>query len=137
MALLQMSGALKTNPGRYKDRAEQQIEGAGPLGDPPPEFLHCSDTLILVPLWKKIRDEAPLGLLTASDREYVATICIWGAESKRFGKNRLRASQLYAQGLKAIGMTPDGRAIRGIGGKAASTAERVNPLHAFQNRRTG
>ena len=131
--LLEMSGTLRDHPGRYAD-VPPAPKTKGPLGDPPEEFKASSDRLRLEALWNKIREEAPIGLLTVSDREYVADVCRVGVESKRTGtRNQLRALEIYGRMLKGLGMTPEGRAIRGIGGKAATKT--ANPLDSFRRQR--
>lgn len=128
--LLEMSGGIRKNPGRYKDRGEEP-ETAGPIGDPPEEFQQCCDGIKLTALWNKLVAEAPIGLLTVSDREYLAKVCRVGVEAQRAGtKGYLRALEIYGRMLKGLGMTPEGRAIRGLGGKASKKAE-VNPLDEF------
>ena len=129
LVLLEMSGATKRNPGRYRDR-DAQLDTKGPIGEAPEEFKQSSQRIALVALWDKIVSEAPVGLLTASDREYLASVCWLGIEAKRPGRNQLRALQLYTNSLKGLGMTPDGRAVRGIGGKVATKAA-ANPLDDF------
>lgn len=130
LVLLEMSGATRVNPGRFRDRVE--LDTKGPIGSAPDEFRRASsDALKLVALWDKLVAEAPVGLLTASDREYLAKVCRLGVEAERVGtRNYLRALQLYTAALKGLGMTPDGRAVRGIGGKA-STQDKPNPLASF------
>lgn len=137
LLLLEQSGQTKKNPGRYADRGPEP-ETSGPIGDPPVEFDRAANALELKALWHKLVDEAPIGLLTASDREYLAKVCRVGVEAQRPGKNYLRALEIYGRMLKGLGMTPEGRAIRGMGGKAAAAGqEKKNPLEAFNQRRTG
>jgi hypothetical protein len=132
--VLEMTGTLRNNPGRYVD-IPPEPQTAGPIGDPPEEFRASSEGLKLIALWDKIVAEAPIGLLTVSDREYLADVCRVGVEAKRTGsKGYLRALEVYGKMLKGIGMTPEGRAIRGIGGKVA-TKEQANPLIDFRKRR--
>lgn len=134
-ALFEVSGGAKKNPGRLRDRGEEP-ETAGPIGDPPEEFLLGSDGIKLTALWVKLVAEAPIGLLTVSDREYLAKVCRVGVEAQRAGtKGYLRALEIYGRMLKGLGMTPEGRAIRGIGGKAP-TKKDVNPLEAFRKARS-
>lgn len=129
-ALLDISGAKRKNPGRYKDLADEP-KTAGPIGDPPEEFSRGGDSIKLTALWIKLVAEAPIGLLTVSDREYLAKVCRVGVEAERAGtKGYLRALEIYGRMLKGLGMTPEGRAIRGLGGKASKKAE-VNPLDEF------
>ena len=130
LVLLEMSGATKTNPGRYKDRVE--LETPGPIGDPPESLTRpSSDRDRLIARWHLLVSIAPVGLLTASDRESLAVLCRQGIESERTGaKGYQRALKDYLAGLKAFGMTPDGRAARGLGGKV-TTKTVANPLDAF------
>lgn len=132
--LLKLSGSTKINPGRFADRVD--LDTKGPIGPAPEEFRRASsDSAKLITLWDKLVAEAPVGLLTASDREYLAKVCRLGVEAERIGtKNYLRALQLYTAALKGLGMTPDGRAVRGIGGKAG-TEEKPNPLDGFVARK--
>lgn len=137
LLLLELSGQTAKNPGRYANRGPEP-ETSGPIGDPPIEFDRDSSSIALKALWLKLVDEAPIGLLTASDREYLAKVCRVGVEAQRPGKNYLRALEIYGRMLKGLGMTPEGRAIRGMGGKAASgPQEKKSPLEAFNRRRTG
>lgn len=132
LAVLEMTGAVRNHPSRFVDRVEPETKG--PIGDPPEEFVRASsDSIKLCALWRKLVAEAPIGLLTVSDREYLAKTCRLGIEAERIGtRNYLRALQLYTAALKGLGMTPEGRAIRGIGGKVSAAKEQVNPLEAFK-----
>lgn len=132
--LLEMSNTLRDHPSRYADLPPEP-ETKGPIGEPPEEFARSGDRLKLEALWNKIVDEAPIGLLTVSDREYLADVCRVGIEAKRTGtRGYLRALEVYGKMLKGLGMTPEGRAIRGIGGKAPTKT--ANPLESFtQSRR--
>jgi hypothetical protein len=134
LAVLEMSGAIRQHAGRYEDR-EPEPETKGPIGDPPTDFLRpgSGDAAKLAELWNKIVDEAPIGLLTVSDREYLETICRVGVDAKRPGKGQARSLDLYGKMLKGLGMTPEGRAIRGIGGKAPTKT--ANPLQSFREKR--
>jgi hypothetical protein len=134
LAFLQMSGTAQAHPGRYEDRGPEP-ETKGPIGDPPADFLRpgSGDALKLAQLWCKLVDEAPIGLLTVSDREYLEAVCRIGVESKRPGRGQARALEQYGKMLKGLGMTPEGRAVRGLGGKAPTKA--ANPLHAFRQQR--
>jgi hypothetical protein len=133
-AILEMNGTLRNHPARYDERGPEP-ETKGPIGDPPADFLRpgSGDALKLAALWNKIVDEAPIGLLTVSDREYLEAVCRIGVESKRAGRGAARALEQYGKMLKGLGMTPEGRAIRGIGGKAPTQAS--NPLEAFRQGR--
>lgn len=133
-AILEMTGATRKHPSRYADR-DQEPETKGPIGEPPEEFVKDSANGVkLVALWCKLVDESPIGLLTVSDREYLADVCRVGVEAKRTGtKGYLRALEIYGKMLKGLGMTPEGRAIRGIGGKAPTKS--ANPLDDFKHRR--
>jgi hypothetical protein len=131
LVLLEMSGSTKRNPGRYKDRMENQLETKGPIGGPPESFVNSSQRIRLTALWEKITSEAPVGLLTASDREFVEQLCRFGVDAKGCTKTSIRSGQLYVAGLKSLGMTPEGRARSGIGGKASSDAKAPNKLDSF------
>lgn len=130
-AVLEMTDAMRKNPGRYADR-EEEPETKGPIGEAPDEFKKSySDGPKLIALWSKLVAEAPIGLLTFSDREYLAKVCRVGIEAERTGsKGYLRALEVYGRMLKGLGMTPEGRAIRGIGGKAAPK-KTSHPLDDF------
>lgn len=130
-AVLEMTGATRKNPGRYIDRGEEPAT-KGPIGDPPEEFTRSSSSgPQLIALWNKLVAEAPIGLLTFSDREYLAKVCRVGVEAERTGsKGYLRALEVYGRMLKGLGMTPEGRAIRGIGAKATPKTT-SNPLDDF------
>lgn len=129
--VLEMTGAVQKNRGRYADRGDEP-ETRGPIGDPPEEFLRSSSSgPQLIALWNKLVEEAPIGLLTFSDREYLAKVCRVGVEAERTGsKGYLRALEVYGRMLKGLGMTPEGRAIRGLGAKVA-TKKTANPLDEF------
>ncbi|GGA80788.1 hypothetical protein GCM10011507_35000 [Edaphobacter acidisoli] len=132
-AIHEITGAKAKNPQRFHDREEP--ETAGPIGDPPADFLseHGSGPKLLA-LWNKLVAEAPIGLLTASDSEYLAAVCRMGLEASRVGSKGYRqALKEYGLMLKGLGMTPEGRAIRGIGGKAPKKT--VNPLDEFTRAR--
>jgi hypothetical protein len=134
LAVLEMSGAIRQHAGRFEDR-EPEPETKGPIGNPPADFLRpgSGEAASHAELWNKIVGEAPIGLLTVSDREYVETLCRIGVVAKRPGKGQARALEQYGKMLKGLGMTPEGRAIRGIGGKAPSKT--ANPLESFRQTR--
>lgn len=133
--VLEMTGAVQKNRGRYADRGDEP-ETKGPIGDPPEEFTRSSSSgPQLIALWHKLVAEAPIGLLTFSDREYLAKVCRVGVEAERTGsKGYLRALEVYGRMLKGLGMTPEGRAIRGIGAKA-TPKKTGNPLDEFTKAR--
>lgn len=131
LVLLEMSGSIKRNPGRYKGRVENQIETKGSIGGPPESFVNCAWSIRLTALWEKITSEAPVGLLTASDREFVEQLCRFGVDAKASTKTSIRSGQLYVAGLKSLGMTPEGRARSGIGGKVNPDAKAPNKLDSF------
>lgn len=130
-----MSGAITKNRGRFADR-EQEPETTGPIGDPPADFLSpYGDGPKLLAKWNKLVEDAPIGVLTASDSEYLAAVCRMGVEASRTGSKGFRqALKEYGLMLKGIGMTPEGRAIRGLGAKA-SKKKTENPLDAFTKAR--
>jgi hypothetical protein len=130
-AIHAISGAKAKNPARFVDRAPEP-ETKGPIGDPPASFLFPhGDGPRLLALWKKLVSEAPVGVLTVSDEEYLESVCRMGIEAKRTGaKGYRQALKEYGLMLKGLGMTPDGRAIRGIGAKVA-TSKTANPLDDF------
>jgi hypothetical protein len=130
--LLEMSGTIRDHPGRYEGEAPPP-ETSGPIGDPPESFKLRGDAAKLEALWRKLVAESPIGILTVSDREYLETVCILGIEAKRIWRGQVRAAVDYAKALKGLGMTPEGRAIRGIGGKAPT--QTANPLETFQRKR--
>jgi hypothetical protein len=131
--LLEMSGTIRDHPGRYAEESPEPAT-AGPIGELPEEFKTGSDALKLTEIWNRIVSTAPIGLLTVSDREFVITLCSVGVDAKRVGtKGQARAREAYAKMLKSIGMTPEGRAIRGIGGKAPTKT--ANPLETFTRKR--
>jgi hypothetical protein len=129
----EITGAKAKNPGRFVDREEPETKG--PIGDPPPEFLSPhGDGPKLLARWNKLIEEAPIGILTASDSEYLAAVCRMGIEASRTGSKGFRqALKEYGLMLKGLGMTPEGRAIRGIGGKAPTKV--ANPLDEFTRSR--
>jgi hypothetical protein len=137
-AIHEVTGAKAKNPGRFVDR-EPEPETKGPIGDPPASFLvPHGDGPRLLALWQRIISIAPIGVLTVSDEEYLEAVCRMGIEAKRTASKGYRqALKEYGLMLKGLGMTPDGRAIRGLGGKAATKKE-TNPLGDFvARRRTG
>jgi hypothetical protein len=67
--VLEMSGAIDKNPGRYADRANEP-QPTGPLGDPPAEFLGPYSTKLLA-AWNEIIARAPEGVLTSADHAHV------------------------------------------------------------------
>ena len=133
-AVLEMSGSIRNHPGRFEDRGPEP-ETKGPIGEPPADFLRVGsgEAAKLAERWRKLVEEAPIGLLTVSDREYLAAVCRVGIESDRPGKGQMRALDLYSKMLRGLGMTPEGRAIRGLGGKAPTKS--ANPLQAFRTAR--
>ena len=134
LAIHEVTGAVRKNPARFVDREEP--ETTGPIGDPPAAFLSLAgDGPKLLALWNKLVNDAPIGVLTASDSEYLATVCRMGVEAQRTAMKGYRNSlKEYGLMLKGLGMTPEGRAIRGIGGKAAKKTA-VDPLRDFVARR--
>lgn len=132
LAFHEMTGGTKKNPQRFLDRKEPDTPG--PIGDPPADFLGTAGNAPkLLGHWKKLIAEAPIGLLTISDSEYLATVCrVWLLTTYEW-KGRRQALKDYAAMLKGLGMTPEGRAIRGMGGKATREGdEQSNKLRAFQ-----
>jgi hypothetical protein len=154
-AIHEITGAKAKNPARFLDREEP--ETTGPIGDPPPEFMPTvqpgrkdeagnwiehpgvydpKDRRFLRELWTTIANEAPIGVLTASDRQYLKAICKMGLLAEdTHAKGYRQALKEFGLMMKGIGMTPDGRAIRGLGGKAAATKKAANPLGDFVARR--
>ena len=134
LAVLETRGSVAKNKGRFVDRGEEP-ETKGPVGDPPPDFLSLyGDGPKLLAKWRKLIEEAPIGVLTASDSEYLAAVCRMGVEASRIGSKGFRqALKEYGAMLKGLGMTPEGRAIRGIGAKASKKVE--NPLDEFTKAR--
>lgn len=134
LALLEMSGSIAKNRGRFADRG-QEPETSGPIGDPPADFLSLhGDGPKLLAKWRKLVDEAPIGVLTASDSEYLAAVCRMGVEAGRTASKGFRqALKEYGSMLKGLGMTPEGRAIRGLGAKAPKKT--ANPLDDFTKAR--
>lgn len=131
-AIHEISGAKAKNPARFRERVEEP-ETKGPIGDPPATFLSpYGDGPKLLAKWHKLIDEAPIGVLTASDSEYLALLCRMAIESERTGSKGYRqAMKDYLIALKDMGGTPGGRAARGLGGKVNKAATPDNPLDRF------
>lgn len=132
-AVLEMSGALAKNPARHADRAAE-VETSGPIGEPPEDFLRPhGDGPKLLALWSELIAQAPIGVLTFSDRQFLKKACIAGVEADRPSKAQLRWTNIYLAALKGMGMTPEGRAIRGLGAKAPKSERvKMSPLAEFQ-----
>jgi hypothetical protein len=135
LELLKLSGQVSKNRGRFADREAEELETKGPIGDPPESFKKHGDCAALTQLWLFIVDQVPFGVLTYSDREFLAKVCRAGVEAERVGKAQIRWQKIYTDYLKSIGMTPEGRAIRGLGAKAAPK-KTVNPLDEFAKARS-
>jgi hypothetical protein len=67
--VLEISGAISKNPGRYAERANEP-QPKDPLGDPPQEFLGQYSTKLLA-AWNEIIAQVPEGVLTSADRAHV------------------------------------------------------------------
>jgi hypothetical protein len=69
--LLELNGALKHDPQRYRDRADEPRPTA-PVGDPPAEFAGRKRE---TEIWTEFVIAAPKGLLTRCDRYLLANAC--------------------------------------------------------------
>src|ERR1035441_3448476 len=77
--LLELSGALKRNPGRYANRLHEP-KAAGSLGDPP-ERLSGTEKAA----WHELAQLAPDGVLTKADRWLVEITCRLMAAGREHG----------------------------------------------------
>jgi hypothetical protein len=70
--VLEMSGALKKNPQRAAERANEP-QPTEPIGDPPADFLreHSLEASRHLAAWKDIVAQVPDGVLTSADRAHV------------------------------------------------------------------
>jgi len=71
--LLELSGAIKHDPQRYRDRADEPRPSTS-IGDPPAEFLGAPHARHRE-LWREFIAEAPKGVLTGCDRYLLANAC--------------------------------------------------------------
>ena len=71
--LLELSGATKHDPARYRDRADEP-RPTTPIGDPPAEFMGPKFKRHRA-LWFELIEQRPGGVLTGCDRYLVANAC--------------------------------------------------------------
>lgn len=100
---LELSGALKVNPGRYQGRGSVDC---GPLGDPPKHLSTAAKNA-----WREIAANAPEGLLTSSDRCLVeiATVLLCRVRNRRTPVKNAELNAL-TNVLTKLGLTPVDRA---------------------------
>ena len=99
---LALSGQLRKNPGRYRDRQESPIP-SGPLGDPPRGL-----TAREVTAWRELSSLAPPGVLTNADRWLVEVCSRLMAKMRKSGLGSGELAQLL-QALYRLGLSPTDR----------------------------
>lgn len=113
--VLEMSGAVRKNPGRYRERkaAAKQLP---PLGPPPIEWVEGKDVnprlAHMLRIWEEIvaQDQSALRVLNVSHRMLVKNTCLLQYKVERANAGHGKAtSGDYAQiekNLAKMGMTP-------------------------------
>jgi hypothetical protein len=99
--LLELSGALKRNPGRYANRLHEP-KATGPLGDPPDRMSGTERAA-----WHELAQLAPDGVLTKADRWLVEITCrlmVAGREHGFGGRHLMKAPDLNTS--PAISQSP-------------------------------
>lgn len=110
-AVLELSGALRHNPGRR--RREPKTKGA--LGGPPEHFLTDSGRMNKYPeIWDELAAQVPVGVATFSDRVAFETLVKLTAELRRPGKPDKGLAALQDRLLTRFAMNPQGRAAQGV-----------------------
>lgn len=122
-ALLEISGAVRKNPQRYRDRAGEPV-GNPDVGEPPAEFLNVESSIARkrLEIWHRFLAEAPPGCITGSDRTLLANACRLQQEIEYGGKVSPAKHGQMQRYLAALGLTGEGRAKRGAGDPARRKA---------------
>jgi hypothetical protein len=110
LALLQLSGAVKKNPQRYRERAAEAADTRG-VGDPPEEFLHAHSPSAVAHLaiWHRLLEDAPPGCIMRRHRTALMNACKLQAQIDRGGKvSPAMHAQMYRY-LTGFGMTGESR----------------------------
>lgn len=104
--VLELTGALRKNPQRRRERAQEPTVEA-PLGPPPERLGQRTHRLVedpalfgalCVEAWHELQSHAPW--LTAADRVLLETLAVWVAEDWL----GLLPTQLVPSKLRALGM---------------------------------
>lgn len=103
-AILQLTGALERNPGRYKERASEPKD-LDALGDPPKRL-----TAQQKEAWNEITNNCPHGVLTKADRHTLELTVVLLAE---FWANGVQMQGTHLSLLNTLlakmGMNPSDR----------------------------
>ncbi len=121
--LLELSGAIKRNPQRYRDRADEP-QGHPEVGDPPADFLRpeSSEAKRHLEIWHRFLAEAPPGCITGSDRTRLSLACRLLARIERGEGTSANHAQMERY-LAGFGMSGEGRARRGVKQKKQAESE--------------
>ena len=109
----EISGAFKKNPQRAEERGSEW-QPAGPLGDPPAEFLNPNSPTAAqhLALWNELVAQTIDGLLTCADR-WLMEMLVKDFRKVRNGTATSAEKTLVRNMLQDIGLTPPGRARNG------------------------
>lgn len=108
--LLELEGALKKNPKRYRDRANEPRPTSA-VGDPPAAFLsEFSPTAkAMLEIWHELLAQEPApGTITGADRMMLESACRLIYEIRRGNATAGHYSQMRSY-LADLGMSPAGR----------------------------
>src|ERR1700678_4196096 len=107
--LLELNGALKRNPQRYLDRANEPRPTSA-VGDPPEDFLRPHSTLAArhLRIWHELLAQAPHGVITGCDRMLLENTCRLQAQIE-CGERSAAVFNQVRSNLADLGMTPAGR----------------------------
>jgi phage terminase small subunit len=122
--LLELSGAMKRNPGRYANRLHEP-KSNGPLGEPPDRMSAAEQSA-----WHELVRLVPDGVLTKADRWIVEIACrlmAAGREHGFGGRHGISAGEvgLLNGCLRSMGLTPADRSKVNVTG---DEAEEANPF---------
>ncbi len=106
--VLERSGAFRKDPNRDRD---PNPEGKGELDTTPPEDFDAP----LIKIWDELVEQIPEGVATNSDRIHIELTAKMVHQSRTQEVNAAWLSQMSRM-LKAIGLTPAGRANLGVTG---------------------
>lgn len=108
-ALLELTGALRKDPQRYRDRANEPRPDTS-IGEPPADFIRTDSSLAArhLRIWHEFIAEAPPGVLTGCDRKILANACRIQAAIE-YGKATPAMFNQLRVYLNDMGMTPAGR----------------------------
>jgi hypothetical protein len=108
-ALLELTGALRKDPQRYRNRANEPRPTTA-IGEPPADFLRPDSSLAArhLRIWHELIEQAPPGVLTGCDRAILVSACRIQAAIECGKTEPAMFGQLRAA-LNDMGMTPVAR----------------------------